>query len=644
MCGIAGIVALRPTLRIEKATLEHMASAIVHRGPDGEGFYLGEGVGLAHRRLSIIDIERGIQPMSNEDETVWISFNGEIYNHADYHARLEAAGHRFKTRSDTEIILHLYEEHGDACINFLNGMFAFAIWDAPRRRLLLARDRMGIKPLYYTTTDDALVFGSEAKAVFASGLVKPELDPLSVDNFFSFTYPLQPCSMFRGVRQVLPAEQIVVEGGEVATRRYWTLRFEDSPRTRPVAEYAEELRAMLETSVKRQLMSDVPLGAYLSGGIDSTFVVALMKKLHYPDLQTFSVGFDDPGHDESPAFQETARSFGIINHRMLAESSFAEAYPRVVWHLEMPFRHPISIPYFHLSKFVRDHGVKVVLTGEGADELFGSYEAYLADKLRRVLALLGWKPLRRLAYQAVYRLRGRPLDGLDHLCESHFTSPQSLCERYGCVPPWYYHWRMLDPFRPGIYAPTMRDALAAVDVEGGLIAMDKSPMQGQHPHNASLWLESQMRLPNWILAIDDRCSMAHGVEARVPYLDHEVVEYVARLPVSLKLKGFTEKYILREAGKGLVPDRVVHRRKAAFSTPVGSWFFGPRRPAFVDDMLSEASLREIGIFDAPAVAGARSALEASAAGSFTRMRLEYLVFGILGVQVLAYTFGSGYGK
>jgi asparagine synthase (glutamine-hydrolysing) len=640
MCGIAGIIAFSPTVRIEKVMLERMADAIRHRGPDGDGFYLDQGVGLVHRRLSIVDLDRGSQPMSNEDGTIWISYNGEVYNHEEHRPRLEQAGHRFKSRSDTEIILHLYEEHGDACVQYLNGMFAFAIWDAPRRRLLLARDRMGIKPLYYARVKDVLIFGSEAKALFASGLLKPELDPCSIDNFFAFTYPLQPRSMFSGVQQVLPAQEVVAENGTVTAKRYWTLGFETPRRPRPVAEYAEELRAILELSVKRQLMSDVPLGAYLSGGIDSNFVVALMKKLGYPDLHTFSIGFDDPTRDETAIFEKSAREFGIVNHRMQVDSSVAEAYPEVLWHLEMPFRHPISVPYYHLSRFVRDHGVKVVLTGEGSDELFGGYEAYVADKLRRWVSLLPGNPLRRAAYTALFRKLGRPLDGMDHLCKTHFTSPAYLTNRYGCVPPWYYHWRMLDPYRPDIYSPAMRDALRGVDPEAELVGMDKSPMEGLSPLNASLWLESQMRLPNWILVIDDRCSMAHGVEARVPFLDHEVVEFVARLPVDLKLKGFTEKYILREAGKGLVPDHVIRRRKAAFNTPVGAWFLGDQRPSFVDDVLSEASIREIGIFDPAGVTRARGMLASAAHKSFEQMRLEYLVFGILGVQLLASRFGA----
>lgn len=640
MCGIAGIIAFSPTVQIEKVMLERMADAIRHRGPDGDGFYLDQGVGLAHRRLSIVDLDRGAQPMSNEDGTIWISYNGEIYNHEEHRPRLEQAGHRFKSRSDTETILHLYEEHGDACVQYLNGMFAFAIWDAPRRRLLLARDRMGIKPLYYARVKDALIFGSEAKALFASGLLKPELDPCSIDNFFAFTYPLQPRTMFSGVQQVLPAQEVVVENGVVTAKRYWTLGFE-TPRTpRPVAEYAEELRAILELSVKRQLMSDVPLGAYLSGGIDSNFVVALMKKLGYPDLHTFSIGFDDPTRDETAIFEKSAREFGIINHRMQVDSSVAEAYPDVLWHLEMPFRHPISVPYYHLSGFVRDHGVKVVLTGEGSDELFGGYEAYVADKLRRWVSLLPANSLRRAAYTAIFRKLGKPLDGMDHLCKTHFTSPAYLTDRYGCVPPWYYHWRMLDTYRPNIYSPATREALCGIDPEAELINLDKSPMKGLSPLNASLWLESQMRLPNWILVIDDRCSMAHGVEARVPFLDHEVVEFVARLPVDLKLKGFTEKFILREAGKGLVPEHVVRRRKAAFNTPVGVWFLGDKRPSFVDEVLSEASIREIGIFDPAGVAKARSMLAAAGDKTFEQMRLEYLVFGILGVQLLASRFGA----
>ena len=641
MCGIAGIVALSPSVQIDRSMLERMGHALRHRGPDGDGYHIDHGVGLAHRRLSIVDLDHGAQPMCNEDGTIWISYNGEIYNHEEHRPRLEQQGHRFRSRSDTEIILHLYEEHGDDCVDYLNGMFAFAIWDAPRRRLLLARDRMGIKPLCYARVGDAFVFASEAKALFASGVLQPALDPRSIDNFFAFTYPLQPRTMFHGVQQVLPAQQVVVENGTLATRRYWTLGFESPETPRPEGEYAEELQAILELSVKRRLMSDVPLGAYLSGGIDSTLVVSLMKKLGYPDLQTFSIGFDDHTRDETALFERSARELGVVNHRLTANASSAEAYPDVLWHLEMPFRQPISIPLFHLSRLVRDHDVKVVLTGNGSDELFGGYEAYVTDELRRQVGLLPSKALRRAAYAAMLRESGRSLDGLlDHLCETHFTSPEWLTERYGCVPPWYYYWRLLEPYRPAIYGPAMRDMLSAVDTEAELLAMDRSPMAGLPPLNASLWLESQMRLPNWILVIDDRSSMAHGVEARVPFLDHELVEFVARLPVDLKLKGFTEKYILRQASKGLVPDHVVKRRKYAFNTPVEGWFLGDQRPSFVDEALSESAIREIGIFDPAAVTRARATLAAATATSFEQTRLESLVFGVLGVQLLASRFNA----
>jgi len=639
MCGIVGILSLKPALRIEKTILDRMVSAIAHRGPDGKGSYLDNWVGLGHCRLSIVDIEHGKQPISNEDDTIWICCNGEIYNHLDHREHLEAKGHHFKTKCDIEVILHLYEEHGDDCVNFLNGMFAFSIWDLPNQRLLLARDHMGIKPLYYAKTESAFLFASEAKALFASGLVRPSLDARSIDNFFSFTYPLQPRSMFRGVNQLLPAEEVVIERGRVSNRRYWMLHFEEPPRTRPIREYAEELLALLKKSVKRQLMSDVPVGAYLSGGIDSSIIVALMKNLNNSSPETFSIVYNDPRYDESHAIQVAVRSLGVVNHTMVAEPSLAESYPHILYHLEIPFRHPISIPYYHLSRFVREQGVKVVLTGEGSDENFGAYNVFVADKVRRIIAQFPFMYLRRLGYKIGCRLRGQS-DSLEYLLKVHFESPELLFSRYGTVPPWYYHWRMLDSLRQGIYSSTMCEELAGVDVEEELVMMNKSPMNGLHPHNASIWLETQTRLPNWILVIGDRCSMAHGVEARVPYLDHELVEYVARLPVSLKLHWFNTKYILREASKGLIPQEIVKRRKFAFQTPIWSWFFSNGSPSFVEEVLSENSIRQIGIFDSQEVTKARALLASSVPGTFERLRLEYLVFGILGVQSLSVVMKS----
>lgn len=640
MCGIAGIVALNPTLRIQKPMLQSMVSAIAHRGPDGQGFYIDNRVGLGHCRLSIVDIDHGKQPMSNEEGTVWIVCNGEIYNHEDQREHLESKGHRFKTRCDIEVILHLYEEYRDDCVNFLNGMFGFAIWDEAKQRLLLARDRMGIKPLYYVRTERALLFGSEAKALFASGLVRPLLDSRSIDNFFSFTYPLQPRSMFQEVKQVLPSEEVVIEHGEISSRRYWALHFDEAPRTRPIREYAEELQALLRKSVKRQLMSDVPLGAYLSGGIDSTLIVALMKNLNHSPPETYSVSYEDPTLDESGTFQAAARSLGVENHTMLAEPSFANSYPRVLWHLEMPFRIPVSIPFYHLSRFVRERGVKVVLTGEGSDELFGAYDTFVASKFCRSVAAFHSIWLAKLAYHIVCRTRRHQADSLKYLLKAHLESSELLCNRYGTVPPWYYHWNMLDSFRQRVYSSTMREELENVDTEEEIVEMDKGPMNGLHPHNAAIWLETQTRLPNWILPIGDRCSMAHGVEARVPYFDYEVVEYVARLPVSLKLRGFTTKFILRSAGKKLVPDEIVKRHKFSFRTPIGAWFFNDHPPDFVDEMLCENLIREVGIFDHKEVTKSRSLYADSRLGAYERLCLENLLFGILGIQTLSVVMKS----
>jgi asparagine synthase (glutamine-hydrolysing) len=635
MCGIAGIISFGTELKIQKTMLERMIEVIDHRGPDGKGFYLDEMVGLGHCRLSILDIAHGQQPMSNEDGRIWISYNGEMYNYMDHRAGLEALGHRFKTRCDTEIILHLYEEYGDSCVDVLNGIFAFAIWDVPRQRLLLARDRMGVKPLCYARVDGGLLFGSEAKALFASGLIKPSLDIRSVDNFFSFTYPLQPRSMFKGVYKVLPAEQVVIEHGQVSTHRYWTLRFEEPKHSRLTSDYTEEFLSLLRASVKRQLMSDGPVGAYLSGGIDSTMIVALMKNLSHSAVETFSIGFDDQRYDESSTFKSSAKFLEIKNHCMQATPSLAWSYPRVLWHLEMPFRHPISIPYFHLSRFVRERGVKVVLTGEGSDELFGSYAVFVENKFSRILLPFKWMPGINAFLRALWRRRGQPVESIDDFLQVHIRLRKALQERYGCLPPWYSQWKMLNPLLPTIYAPAVQEELASADVEEELIAMDKSPMKGAHPHNASLWLESQMRLPNWILLINDHCSMANGIESRVPYLDHELVEYVARLPVSLKLHWFNTKYILREASRGLIPEELVKRHKFPFQAPIWSWFFSNGSPGFVEEVLSENSIRQTGIFDPDGVIEARKRLAASKPGTYERLTLEYLVFGILGIQILS---------
>src|SRR5438093_9982408 len=564
MCAIVGIVKLDPRERVDNAPLKRMRDILVHRGPDGAGLWSEGPVGLGHRRLAIVDVAGGHQPMTNEDRTVWIVFNGEIYNHAEIRRELEARGHRYRTRSDTETILHLYEEEGERCVERLQGMFAFALWDRPQGRLLLARDRLGIKPLYYACTDDELLFASEIKAILAGGSVRPALNEAILPEFLATGFVAGPETFFRGVRKLPPGRTLSWSRAEgFAERRYWRLPvdLDDSPKT--LEERASQVRARLEAAVRSHLMSDVPLGLFLSGGMDSSGLAALMAPMVKEPIRTFAVGFSDPEANELAYARLAARAVGAEHReRVVAPAEFFGALPRLVWHEDEPIRFPSSVPLYFVSRLAREH-VKVVLTGEGADELFLGYDRYWVTAWNERLGRLYWplspRALRARVKQLARRLPRRMRRYAARTFVALDPDPRDLFfENFAIFPVAFQPELLADPELLTARDPYAERLHAYEETTGGTLE------RMSHVDLQTYLVELLMK--------QDQMSMAASVESRVPYLDHELVERVTAIPTRFKLRGWQTKAGLRAALQDVVPREIQTRRKMGFPVPVSRWF------------------------------------------------------------------------
>jgi len=581
MCGIVGILALDPREHVDPERLRRMRDALRHRGPDGEGLHLDGPVGLGHRRLAIVDVEGGRQPMANEDGTAWITFNGEIYNHAALRPGLLARGHVYRTRSDTETILHLYEEEGDRCVERLSGMFAFAVWDGGRRRLLLARDRLGIKPLYYALTRRELLFASEIKAILAAGF-PPELDETVVPEYLANRFVAGERTFFRGVRQLLPGRTLTWSPGEgFRGRRYWTLPERALDRAASPEDSAEDLRGRLQESVRSHLMSDVPLGIFLSGGIDSSGLLALMAPQVTEPVRTFAVGFAEREADELAYARLAARAANAVHREVVVSpGDFFRELPRLVWHEDEPIAFPSSVPLYFVSRLARDH-VKVVLTGEGADELFLGYNRYRLTAWNQWLGRPYWSLVPSGARRRVAGLaRSLPL-ALRRYAERSFLAldpvPRSLfCENFAVFSDSHRQRVLGEPGLPGTLDP-YRETLRYYEESGGGV-LDRMSRADLQTYLVRLLMKQ------------DRMSMAASIESRVPFLDHELVEHVVALPGRFKLRGLTTKAVLRDAFRPLVPRPILNRPKMGFPVPVGRWLRGPFWPVVQEFVLGPRAL------------------------------------------------------
>jgi len=597
MCGICGIFNFDRRKLVERAPLEAMNQQIEHRGPDEAGFYLSENIGLAMRRLSIIDLRTGQQPMTNENETIWLVFNGEIYNHDELRVQLEALGHRYRTHSDTETIVHLYEEYGRECVKYLRGMFAFALWDARQRRLFLARDRVGIKPLYYRRTPGAFLWGSEIKALLAFPGTRAELNREALPEYLAFGYLAGSRTMFGGIQKLLPGHRVEVdEQGRVSIDEYWDLKTDDTEEPRPSNYYVRKYRDLLEQAVESHLMSDVPLGVFLSGGLDSSAVAALTTKIRRGPIETFSVGYEEEAYSELPYARIVAQHIGSVHREVCVNrQEFFNAIPKLIWHEDEPLVWPSSVSLFFVSTLARKH-VKVVLTGEGADETLAGYTRYpwtlWNTRLDRVYRRLTPAALRDFVRQAI--------EGSSTLnADLRRKLQHTFLGRDG------RSWT-------SFYLDNFYSAFSESE-QAGLLVNELRPMPGAAYQDSRVyWEKASGDLISRLLYADtktylvelcmkqDNMSMAASVESRVPFLDHVLVEFAARIPGRLKVRGLAGKCILKSAVRDLLPERIVDRRKMGFPTPFARWLAGPHLE-IAQGLLMEPRTLDRGLFKVEAV-------------------------------------------
>lgn len=643
MCGIAGILRTGDRPLPPAGVLRRMVSTIDYRGPNEAGEFISDDVQLGVVRLSIIDIEGGRQPVRGSDDRVVAVYNGELYNHQDLRSELKQAGYSLPNVCDSTVVPYLYEEHGESLLDRLRGMYAFAVWDGRHRRLLLARDRLGIKPLYFAQTGDYLIFASEIKAILASGLIDASIDFQSVDDIFSTSYPCPPRTMFRGISELLPAHYVVVPVGQKIGKahRYWRVPFPHDREHRRGSrrDLEAELGELLQQRVYDHLQSDVHTGTFLSGGLDSSAISALVKKITGDAPETFSIGFSSEEHDELPFAAKMVESLGCENHRVVCDRETADLFPTMIWHTELPLQFPLALPLMRLYAEARAHGVSVILTGEGADELMGGYDCFRAQKMRRVLDRPGLRAIRPLLYGQLYKWHGMPDGTLEKMLEIQKTPISTIEDRFsGVYPPWYDNWQVMDLERDALLARDGRSVRPLSEPPVGFADLVRDDIRMLHPLDRQLAVEMETRLPAWILLIGDRASMANGVEARVPFLDHELVEFIASLPPSLKMKRFTEKSVLRGALRGLLPEEIRRRQKRPFYTPIREWFFNDGSPDYVHEMLSDRSIREAGLFAPEVVKKLRQDLSLVSAQHLLRHQLEWMLIQILGMQLLHHLF------
>ncbi|MFN7944712.1 MAG: asparagine synthase (glutamine-hydrolyzing) [Blastocatellia bacterium] len=598
MCGITGTASPRQFHALNESRMMQMRDTLRHRGPDGAGLWMRPGVALGHRRLAIVDLHNGQQPMTNEDGTIHIVFNGEIYNHRELRPLLEAHGHQYRTNCDTETIIHLYEQFGAQCVQHLRGMFAFAIWDENRRQLLLARDRLGIKPLYYTLSDDGTIyFASEIKALLAAGAIRAELNHDALPDYLASRGTSGAETLYRGVMRLPPGHTLVWHQGRVRIDRYWEASFAKDERPASESEYVDEFGELLRDGVRSHLMADVPLGVFLSGGIDSSAIAALMSEQVTEPVKTFSVAFAEREANEFAYARMVARACRTEHHEItVTPDEFFAALPQLVWHEDEPLAHPSSIPLYFVAQLAAQR-VRVVLTGEGSDELLAGY-----DKYRKTIFNLACGRLWQNAVPAAVRRSVRQM-----ISARSATSAiqRKLSRTFLCLAP-ELEDIYFDNF--AVFTRSAQTALLADETQARI--SERNPYR----HLNGLTAQGADSLLDRLLAIDlktylhellmkqDQMSMAASIESRVPFLDHRLVEFAARLPVNLKLRGLTTKYILRRAMRDVLPPEILSRRKMGFPVPVGAWLRGRFRHLLDEYVLSERAMQR-GVFNPADVRG-----------------------------------------
>jgi asparagine synthase (glutamine-hydrolysing) len=635
MCGISGILKLDGG-QPDRDQLGRMIATLRHRGPDDSRVHVAGPVGLAHARLSILDLEGGAQPMSTADGQLWITFNGEIFNYIELREELANKGYGFATRSDTEVILNAYREYGEDCVHRFNGEWAFALWDTKERKLFLSRDRSGVRPLFYTQTKDAFLFASEIKSLLACPEVPRQVDPMGMDQIFTFWVTLPPRTAFKNINQIPPGHSLVVRDNQVFARRYWALSYAGDIAASNGIERAgvEELLHLLEDATRIRLRSDVPVGAYLSGGLDSTLTTALITRIAKHRLRSFSITFDDVDFDEG-SFQREASAFLGTRHSDIScsHADIADSFPEVVRYTEQPVVRTAPAPMFLLSQLVRENGFKVVLTGEGADEILGGYDIFKEAKIRRFWARYPESRWRSLLLKRLYPylqdFQRQPAVHLRHffrVTEKDLTNPF-----FSHLPRWELTAKLKLLFSPD-FSAQMKGYDPISDLEEALPA----DFRAWSYFSQAEYLETKYFLSGYLLSSQgDRMAMAHSVEGRYPFLDYRVLEFAAKLPASLKMKVLNEKYLLKRACEGIVPESIVRRRKQPYRAPDARCFFEAKAPAYVRELLSPRAIKDYGIFDPEAVG---ALVNKFAAGRSSSVKNDMALVGVLSTQLLANEF------
>lgn len=634
MCGIAGIFNIYDNKGISKDTLKKMVAIIKHRGPDGFGFYSDKRIGLAHARLSIIDLEGGWQPIHNEDKTVWITFNGEIFNYLELREELIEKGHRFYTRSDTEVIVHLYEEYGENCLKYLNGQFAFAIWDKKKENLFIARDRVGIRPLFYTFVNGSIIFASEIKSLFVDQRVNREIDPYALDQIFTFWMNIPPRTAFKDVMELPAGHFMIINNGDCRISQYWDPDFSADENARSEEEYAEELRSLLVSSTQLRLRADVSVGAYLSGGIDSSVITSLIKNYTSNHLRTFSVAFYDEVYDESDFQGQMIKHLNTDHSEIKCSyNDIGEIFPDVVWHTEMPILRTAPAPLYLLSKLVRDNGYKVVLTGEGADEILAGYDIFKETKVRKFLERNPDSAFRPLILKKLYPyLKNAPTKSLQYAKAFFNVDKNKFPERYYSHMP---RWDMTSKTKLFFSDDIKAELNGYVNYED-LSHILSDNMDNFDYLSQAQYLEIKTLLSNYLLSSQgDRMAMGNSIEGRFPFLDHRVIEFCCKLPPNVRMQTLTEKYILKKSMSDLLPDSITKRTKQPYMAPDIKSFFNEGTLDYVEEMFSENALKKSGLFD---VNKTRKIFEKCRKGRAIGFKDNMAFVGMLSTQLLYKNF------
>ncbi len=638
MCGIAGIINF--TAKEDKQEiLKKMLGLMHYRGPDSTGIFNDDNAGLAHARLSIIDLAGGDQPIHNEDHSIWVIFNGEIFNYPELRDDLELKGHQFYTKTDTEILVHLYEDHGQEMFKFLNGQFGFAIWDSKKKRALLGRDRMGIRPLFYYHENNRIVFGSEIKTIFADKNIQRCIDIRTLSNIFTCWSPLGDSTPFENIKQIPPGYYALFSQKGFEIKQYWKLSFNNTETNeRPLSEWIDEFNQILLDATRIRLRADVPVGAYLSGGIDSTYISSLVKNNFNNQLCTFSVGFEESQFDES-VYQNIAIESLKTEHRKIlcSNKQIGTIFPNIIWHTETPILRTAPAPLYLLSQLVRENNFKVVLTGEGADEIFAGYDIFKEEKVRRFWSREPSSKLRPRLLEKLYPDIFLNKNNKAKLFLEHFFKK----ELEAVDAPVYSHllrWHNTSQLHT-FFSDDIKDETDSLDCFiNKYISMLPDDFMEWHPLSRAQYNECSIFLSNYLLSSQgDRMTMANSVEGRYPFLDYRVVEFAAKVPPNFRMHGLEEKYLLKKAAFSKVPIEVINRHKQPYRAPISKCFLGDATPDYVNELLSEEQIKQKGYFDYKKVAGLM-AKAIKSKGELLSERENMALIGILSTQLLDHMF------